>query len=213
MPPPDRLVQLVDSSGDEVSSLGGDTELPAAAALDDAAANPTAPAVGAFNMVWNAAGTNWRRQPTANNVADANAGGALPTVAGMVYNGTTWDRTRGDATNGTLVNLGANNDVAVATVPVVGTHANAWDAASTGVGGTSTAVDCQYVSQVAVFGDTSGASTLTVQLSQDNSNFYDSETTISADGDFGTTVSVGARYVRLHSSADVTATATIAGKA
>jgi hypothetical protein len=27
------------------------------------------------------------------------------------YNGTTWDRVRGDATNGLLVNLGANNDV------------------------------------------------------------------------------------------------------
>jgi len=30
---------------------------------------------------------------------------------GMVYNGTTWDRIRGDLTNGTLVNLGTNNDV------------------------------------------------------------------------------------------------------
>lgn len=29
------------------------------------------------------------------------------------FNGTTWDRTRGDATNGLLVNLGANNDVTV----------------------------------------------------------------------------------------------------
>lgn len=32
---------------------------------------------------------------------------------GMVFNGTTWDRMRGDATNGTLVNLGTNNDVTV----------------------------------------------------------------------------------------------------
>jgi hypothetical protein len=32
---------------------------------------------------------------------------------GMVYNGTTWDRARGDATNGMLVNLGSNNDVTV----------------------------------------------------------------------------------------------------
>jgi hypothetical protein len=36
-----------------------DTELPAAAALADAAANPTAPAVGAFSMVWN--GATWDR--------------------------------------------------------------------------------------------------------------------------------------------------------
>lgn len=43
---------------------------------------------------------------------------ANPTVTSlgtfsMAYNGSTWDRMRGDATNGLLVNLGANNDVAV----------------------------------------------------------------------------------------------------
>lgn len=32
---------------------------------------------------------------------------------GSVYNGTTWDRQLGNATDGTLVNLGANNDVTV----------------------------------------------------------------------------------------------------
>lgn len=32
---------------------------------------------------------------------------------GQVFNGTSWDRMRGDATNGLLVNLGANNDVTV----------------------------------------------------------------------------------------------------
>jgi hypothetical protein len=44
------------------STSGGivDTELPAAAALADAAANPTAPAVAAHNLVWN--GTTWDRQ-------------------------------------------------------------------------------------------------------------------------------------------------------
>lgn len=57
-----------------------DSELPAAAALADNAANPTAPAVGAFGMVWD---------------------------------GATWDRAPGTAADGTLVNLGANNDVTV----------------------------------------------------------------------------------------------------
>lgn len=57
-----------------------DSELPAAAALADNAATPTAPAVGAF---------------------------------GMLYDGSTWDLARGDATNGALVNLGSNNDVSV----------------------------------------------------------------------------------------------------
>jgi hypothetical protein len=43
---------------------------------------------------------------------------ANPTTAplgamGMVYDGSTWDRMRGDSTDGTLVNLGTNNDVTV----------------------------------------------------------------------------------------------------
>ena len=57
-----------------------DSELPAAAALTDNFANPTAPAVGAFGMVWD---------------------------------GATWDRKPGNSVDGTLVNLGANNDVTV----------------------------------------------------------------------------------------------------
>lgn len=35
----------------------------------------------------------------------------------MVYDGSTWDLGRGDAANGLLVNLGANNDVTLATLP------------------------------------------------------------------------------------------------
>lgn len=70
-------------------NITADTELPAAAALADNAANPTAPAVGAFGMWWD---------------------------------GVTWDRASGDATNGLLVNLGGNNDVTVTgTVSVSGT--------------------------------------------------------------------------------------------
>lgn len=57
-----------------------DTELPAAAALADNTADPTAPAVGAF---------------------------------GMAFDGTNWDKMRGDQTDGLLVNLGSNNDVTV----------------------------------------------------------------------------------------------------
>jgi len=36
----------------------------------------------------------------------------------MCFNGTTWDRVRGDLTNGLVVNLGANNDVTVAALPL-----------------------------------------------------------------------------------------------
>lgn len=62
------------------SALAIDTELPAAAALTDNFANPTAPGVGAFGMLWD---------------------------------GATWDRQPGTSTDGTLVNLGSNNDVTV----------------------------------------------------------------------------------------------------
>lgn len=45
--------------------------------------------------------------------ADSIGTGRVAMAAGFAFNGTTWDRVRGDATNGTLVNLGANNDVTV----------------------------------------------------------------------------------------------------
>jgi hypothetical protein len=48
--------------------------------------------------------------------ADATGNGVDELVTaslGYVFNGTTWDRARGDLTNGLLVNLGANNDVVI----------------------------------------------------------------------------------------------------
>lgn len=42
-------------------TVTADTELPAAAALADTTANPTAPAVGAFGLLWN--GATWDRAP------------------------------------------------------------------------------------------------------------------------------------------------------
>ena len=60
---------------------------------------------------------------------------ATPTLP-FLYNGTTWDRAKGDATNGALVNLGANNDVTVTgSVAVTGTF---WQATQP-VSGTVTA--------------------------------------------------------------------------
>lgn len=46
-----------------------DSELPAAAALGDAVANPTAPAVGAFLMGFDAGSSNWERLTTDTNGA------------------------------------------------------------------------------------------------------------------------------------------------
>lgn len=128
---------------DGTVSISGavDTELPAAAALSDNFANPTAPGVGAFNMVWD--GATWDRAPGtaadgllvnlgANNdvtitgsvtvdselpaaaaLADNAANPTAPAVGafGMLWDGATWDRAAGTAADGALVNLGANNDV------------------------------------------------------------------------------------------------------
>ena len=85
------------------------TELPDALSLADNASNPTAPAVGSFGM--NFDGSTWDRKRSVAALGDA---GTAADAAGIyIYNGATWDRVRGDITNGILVNLGANNDVVV----------------------------------------------------------------------------------------------------
>ena len=54
----------ISATGVAVSgSVTADTELPAAAALSDALANPTAPAVGAHNLLWSTATSLWVRWP------------------------------------------------------------------------------------------------------------------------------------------------------
>jgi hypothetical protein len=144
------------------SAIVVDSELPAAAALTDNFANPTAPAVGAFGMLWD--GATWDRFPGtsadgatvnlgANNdvtvtsgaitadtelpaaaaLADNTANPTVPGVGafGLVWDGATWDRTPGNSADGSLVNLGTNNDVTVTsgTIDVLGTTAS--DAALT----------------------------------------------------------------------------------
>lgn len=93
-----------------------------------------------------------------------------------------------------------------------GTHANLWNAAATGANGLSAIVRVFSAAVVAVFGNTSGASTLTLQYSADGTNFYDSGDTIAANGDFGKTFTVGAGYLRVKSGSAVTATATLQAK-
>jgi hypothetical protein len=105
--------------------------------------------------------------------------------------------------------------VSVNAVPVVGAHANAWNAAAVAINGTSNSVDCQYEANITVFGNVSAGTTITLQVSQDNTNWYDSDKTQapSGAGDFCFSATIGARYIRLKSSAAATITATIAGKA
>lgn len=52
----------------------------------------------------------------ADDVANT-SDGIQTTSFGYVFDGTTWDRLRGDSTDGVLVNLGSNNDITLSTLP------------------------------------------------------------------------------------------------
>lgn len=120
--------KVVDASGQVKSAVAADTELPAAAALADNAANPTTTGVGAYMMCWDSAGSNWDRcQAGLTDTDDGTLSGAqVPTLTlniPYVWNGTNWVRQTGDATNGLDVDVtrvptdpfGANADAASAT--------------------------------------------------------------------------------------------------
>jgi streptogramin lyase len=96
----------------------------------------------------------------------------------------------------------------------LGSEGNAWANAATGAGGFSNTIETAGSAQVSVFGNVNGATTITVQVSQDGQTWYDTTLTAVAAGagNFYIAGSIGARYVRLKSSNAVTATATIAAK-
>jgi len=126
-------------------------------------------------------------------------------MAVEIYNTTTkqWLPWTGDGRGQFSVNNGKTP---------VGTHANAWSAAVTGVGGTSNIIDNgNGSSSVAVFGNSSGISTLSISVSQDGVNFYATGITIAATAaNFFLQTTIGARYIQLTSSVSVTVTATVA---
>lgn len=112
-------------------------------------------------------------------------------------------------------NIGNMDILSLTGTPAIGTEGNAWSAALTGVAGNSASIDLQYVSAVDIFGNVSAATDISVYLSQDNTNFYDSGIVIeisSAENFAVMDLPIGTRYIRLQSSNDVTATATIAAK-
>lgn len=98
--------------------------------MADATGNPTIPQNAAFSMAYN--GTTWDRQrgDTTNGLwvncktgcgaasatlqTDAYANGTVPQSGSFmsVYNGSTWDRLRGDVTSGAFVNI-KNSSIAV----------------------------------------------------------------------------------------------------
>lgn len=94
-----------------------------------------------------------------------------------------------------------------------GGYAVVWSAAATGAGGTSSSFDARLYPFVSAFGSCNGATTVTLQYSHDNATYYDGPTqALSGAGDFRLDAISGAPFHRLKSSANVTATAVIAGK-
>jgi hypothetical protein len=98
-----QKTKLVDTAGTNVAAISAanalkvdgsavtqpvDTELPAAAALADATANPTVPSAGSLGMVWN--GTTWDRWNgrVQGDVADAAADSGNPVKVGGKFNAT-----------------------------------------------------------------------------------------------------------------------------
>ncbi|RCW44222.1 hypothetical protein [Paenibacillus prosopidis] len=122
-----------------------------------------------------------------------------------------------DVTSLPALPAGTNNigDVDLASVPVVGAHGNAWNAAAVLANGTSPGIDCQFTANVTAFGSVDAATDISVEVSQNGVNWYNSflKAVLAGAGHFYISVpNLGARHVRLSSSAAATITATIAGK-
>jgi len=113
-----------------------------------------------------------------------------------------------------IVVSGGNLCTNVQVLPVTGAQANAWNDESASPGGTSNAADCQYCSNISVFGNSNAATTITAQVSQDGGTWYDTSnnSVLLGSGDFHFSFTSGARYIRLKSSSAATLTVTIAGK-
>lgn len=96
----------------------------------------------------------------------------------------------------------------------VGAQGNAWNAAAVLAAGVSASVDAGSLPNVSAFGNVDAATTITVQVSEDNATFYDTTSTVvlAGAGNFHVSLNTGARYVRLKSSGAATITATIAAK-
>lgn len=104
-------VTLISGSFPAGVSLGVDTELPAAVVLSDALANPTAPAVGAYNVGWMRDNSQWRRfevLSVSDTIAAGDLGHAQVVLGGMYGlhpNATNWQLAHIDAGGNVHVTL------------------------------------------------------------------------------------------------------------
>lgn len=133
--------------------------------------------------------------------------GLLSNARLLAWNGTSYDRVQIDTTGNLKMNMAA--------LTTVGTHGNAWNNVAVSANGVSPNVDCRYSANIAAFGTASAATVITIQVSQDDVNWYDSSVVSpgASGGFYINDPAFSARFARLKSSAAATITATVAGKA
>ena len=97
----------------------------------------------------------------------------------------------------------------------VGGKGNAWNNVATGAGGNSNSVYIAYDWLVNCVGNMSGATTVKAQVSPDNVTWYDAgvSAVLAGASDFNLNFQCALPYVRLSSTNNVTATASIFSQA
>lgn len=85
--------------------------------------------------------------------------------------------------------------------------ATLWNASPVSANGVSSAQQSDdKTTMISVFGVTTGSTTITLQTSLDGTTYYDTQYSISANGDFGFSIPFTFKYVRFKSSSAVTIT-------
>lgn len=98
--------------------------------------------------------------------------------------------------------------------PGIGATGNAWNAAAVAAAGVSANIDTGGLGKIAVYGNSSAATNIGVNVSADNVTFFPStiQAALNAAGNFYLAFESGARYIQLVSSAAATITATVSAK-
>lgn len=142
------LMGFEDGSGNLLNATGDATGLDVDALSDtvSSAIGSRVIAVGMRNSAGNA--DNFQGQSTNADAFASSASGKHLQVANFpyFYNGTNWDRFRGNLTDGLLVNLGTNNDVTV-TGTVTANQGGTWSATVTQA--TASSLNAQVVGELA----------------------------------------------------------------
>jgi hypothetical protein len=109
---------------------------------------------------------------------------------------------------GALLNLSVRfsaSQVIVAEIPTKSSF-TLWATPGSGINGVSSVLDLssKLTNSLTIYGNSSQATTLTIQFSNDNTTFYSSQYayTLSSGGDWGFTVNSSPKYLRLISSAN-----------